>query len=159
MKIFIQSTVFLVVLLGSGLSQAATTTASIPMGVDVPKSCTFSNVSAGIVVPEDGSEAVGNFTYSCNMDYGFSSSISLDSITQDGHASLKSPIGQQLPISVQASNLSNYPDLNKAEVWNAGGGFLNYIINGYVKIKLRNPVTATTPAGVYSDTFRITLNY
>ena len=44
MKIFIQSAVILAVLLGSGLSQAATTTASIPMGVDVPKSCTFSNV-------------------------------------------------------------------------------------------------------------------
>ena len=113
MKIFVQSAAFLAVLLGSGLSQAATTTASIPMGVEVPKSCTFSNVSTGIVVPEDGSEAVGNFTYSCNMDYGFTSSISLDSIDQ----------------------------------------------NGYVKIKLRNPVTAITPAGVYSDTFRITLTY
>ena len=57
MKIFIQSAVILAVLLGSGLSQAATTTASIPMGVDVPKSCTFSNVSAGIIVPEDGTKA------------------------------------------------------------------------------------------------------
>ncbi|MEZ2903429.1 hypothetical protein ACBQ24_11920 [Acinetobacter terrestris] len=158
MKIFVQSAAFLAVLLGSGLSQAATTTASIPMGVEVPKSCTFSNVSTGIVVPEDGSEAVGNFTYSCNMDYGFTSSISLDSIDQNGYAALKNPNGQ-LPISVQVSNLTYYSELNKNEIWTAASGFLNYIVNGYVKIKLRNPVTAITPAGVYSDTFRITLTY
>ena len=66
MKIFVQSAAFLAVLLGSGLSQAATTTASIPMGLEVPKSCTFSNVSAGIVVPEDGTKARGSFTLRCN---------------------------------------------------------------------------------------------
>ncbi len=59
MKIFVQSAAFLAVLLGSGLSQAATTTASIPMGVEVPKSCTFSNVSTGIVVPEGTVHEIG----------------------------------------------------------------------------------------------------
>lgn len=74
-----KTAVFTAVLLGSGLTQAANTTASIPMGVEVPKSCSFSDVSTGIVLPEDGSEAQGSFTLSCNIDGGFNATYSFDS--------------------------------------------------------------------------------
>lgn len=154
-KIFLAITALML----GGHAIADTATSSIPMGLDVPKSCTFSNVSTGIIVPEDGSEAIGNFTYKCNMDYGFSSSVSMDSIDQDGYASLKNSTGQKLPISALVNNMITYPDLNMKETWQAGSGFLNYTVNGYVKIKLKSPVTATTAAGVYTDTFRVTITY
>ena len=154
-KIFLAMTALIV---GSHVF-ADVATSSIPMGIDVPKSCTFSNVSTGVLVPEDGSEAVGNFTYTCNMNNGFGSSISMDSIDQDGAASLKNSLGQKLPIYVLALNGSEYPDLNMKQSWWAAGGFLNLAVNGYIQVKLRSPLTATTPVGVYTDTFRINITY
>lgn len=64
MKILIKTAIVSAVLLGSGFTQAATTAANMLMGVDVPKSCTFSDVSSGLALPENGSEVQGTFTLS-----------------------------------------------------------------------------------------------
>jgi hypothetical protein len=155
-KIFLAMTALIV---GSHVF-ADVATSSIPMGIDVPKSCTFSNVSTGVIVPEDGSEAVGNFTYTCNMDNGFSTSISMDSIDQDGAASLKNSLGQKLPIYVLAKDhVWTFPDLDRKQTVQAVSGFLNLPVNGSIQVKLRSPLPATTPVGVYTDTFRIDITY
>ncbi|OTG68457.1 hypothetical protein B9T26_15440 [Acinetobacter sp. ANC 4169] len=158
MKTLIKSSAILAALLGSGLAQADTTTASIPMGLDVPKSCSFSNVSAGIVLPEDGSEAQGSFTFTCNMDGGFNASYALES-RSNGSLKVKNMDGISLPITASI----NFVGLNLSldSLWTTyfHSSFLNNPITGVVTAKLVNPTTATTPAGVYTDTFRVTVTY
>lgn len=164
MKIFIKSAAVLTVLLGSGLTQAANTTASIPMGVEVPKSCSFSNVSSGIILPEDGSEVQGSYILMCNIDGGFQAHYSLDSLNNSSNSSVHNTNGTALPISVHLwapntvlnhtlnSQLNNLPH-------SFNFGWLNKPIQTFIKVQLVNPTTATTPAGVYTDTFRVNVNY
>ncbi|MGE8557775.1 MULTISPECIES: hypothetical protein [unclassified Acinetobacter] len=159
MNIFIKSAAILTVLLGSGLTQAANNTASIPMGVEVPKSCSFSNVSAGIVLPEDGSEAQGSFNHTCNIDGGFNVTYSLDS-RSIGSPKVKNIDGISLPITARIK--SECCDLsldNGSQTINFYYSFLSRPVLGVVTAKLITPTTATTPAGVYTDTFRVNVNY
>ena len=164
MKILIQSAATLAVLLGSGLVQADTATASIPMGLDVPKSCSFSNVSTGIIIPEDGSEAQGTYTLKCNIDGGFNAYYSLDSLNNSGNSSVQNNNGLTLPTSVHlwAPNTVLNHTLN-SQINNVAHRFLfnwlNVPIQTFIKVQLVNPTTATTPAGVYTDTFRVNVNY
>ena len=159
MKTLIKSAAILAALLGSGLTQADTISASIPMGLDVPKSCSFSNVSTGIVLPEDGSEAQGSFNHTCNIDGGFTVTYSLDS-RSNGSPKVKNIDGISLPITARIK--SECCDLS---LDNGSPGiyfyysFLNKPVLGVVTAKLVNPTTATTPAGVYTDTFRVSINY
>ena len=162
MKIFIKSAAILAALLGSSLAQAVTTTASIPMGVEVPKSCTFSDVSTGLVLPEDGSEVQGSFTFSCNMDGGFDLSTFLDSVNNTGHATVVNSEGGSLPITATLTSSSYSRSLDNASSgpWiHFISGWLNRNIQSTIKAKLVTPTTATTPAGVYTDTFRVNVNY
>ncbi|MDM1765448.1 hypothetical protein, partial [Acinetobacter sp. 226-1] len=151
-------------LLGSGLTQAATTTSSIPMGVDVPRSCTLSNVSAGVIVPEDGTEATGGFTIICNIDtYTFY--VTTDSL-EAGNMHLKDGNGHQLPFKINQSYLynsvsyGNYDLDSSTRNWYANGILpIGAPVNAVLKFKLQAPTTATTPAGVYTDTFRVNVTY
>ena len=158
MKIFVQSAAFLVVLLGSGLSQAATTTASIPMGVDVPKSCTFSNVSAGIVVPEDGTEVVGNFKMSCNTGYSVLFDTDSSRLTSSG-TYVKSAQNIKLltntSVTLWGFSTPIISTMTYIDPWP------NYIgeQSGSIRVKLANPTIATTPAGIYTDTLNMTVTY
>lgn len=163
MKLFIKSAAILTVLLGSSLTQATTTTASIPMGVEVPKSCSFSNVSSGLILPENGSEVQGSFTFSCNMDGGFDLSTFLDSVNNTGHPAVMNNEGIRLPITATLTgNFYANKSLDNAssQPWIFFiGGWLNSNIQSTIKAKLVTPTTATTPAGVYTDTFRVNVNY
>ena len=164
MKIFIQSTLMLSAVLVNSIVQADTTSASIPMGLDVPRSCTLSNVSSSVVVPEDGSQATANFTMSCNIDsYSFvATTDSLDS----GNLSLKNADGVKLPIQIIQTYMFDSVAYGNFELDNGSRNWLTSSIlpigapiDGILKFKLRNPTTATTPAGVYTDTFRVTVSY
>ncbi|TCB66176.1 hypothetical protein E0H81_05925 [Acinetobacter terrestris] len=162
MKILIKTAVFTAVLLGSSLTQAANTTASIPMGLEVPKSCSFSDVSSGIVLPENGTEAQGSFTFSCNMDGGFDLSTFLDSVNNTGHPSVVNSEGVSLPITATLTSPSYSRSLDNASSgpWiQFISGWLNSNIKSTIKAKLVNPTIATTPAGIYTDTFRVNVNY
>ncbi|NNH40068.1 Csu type fimbrial protein [Acinetobacter terrae] len=164
MKIFIKSAAILAALLGSGLTQAANTTASIPMGVEVPKSCSFSDVSSGLVLSEDGSEVQGTYTFKCNIDGGFTAFYSLDSLNNSGNSSVRNTNGKTLPTSVHlwAPNTVLNHTLN-GQLNNIPHSFnfnwLNVPIQTFIKVQLVNPTTATTPAGIYTDTFRVNVNY
>ncbi|MDM1247300.1 hypothetical protein HX005_07850 [Acinetobacter sp. R933-2] len=155
MKILLKSAAVTALLLGSGLTQAATTTSSIPMGVDVPKSCTFSNVSAGIILPEDGSEAQGAFSLLCNTG-SFSTVFSMDSKAAHGQFQVTNPNGVGLPIEGAVSIFNYDYRLDDSIVY---GGFIGQVLDYIVKAKLKSPTTATTPAGVYTDTFRVNVTY
>ena len=157
MKIFIQSAVILAVLLGSGLSQAATTTASIPMGVDVPKSCTFSNVSAGIIVPEDGTKATGAFTLMCNTG-SFSVEYTANSHV-NGSTSLTSATGTKLKTNINLSPISGYEESFNGFSRHGYGNFYGIPVNGFFEVALQNPITAITEAGVYKDTLNMNVSY
>ena len=164
MKIFIKSAAILAALWGSGLTQAANTTASIPMGLDVPRSCTLSNVSSSVVVPEDGSDATANFTMICNVNaYNFY--VTTDSF-EAGNLSLQSANGVKLPVQINQTYMYNsvpYGNLlltASTRQWNANGILpIGAPVDAILKFKLTNPTTATTPAGVYTDTFRVNVNY
>ena len=157
MKIFIKSAAILAALLGSGLSQAATTTASIPMGVDVPKSCTFSNVSAGIIVPEDGTKATGAFTLMCNTGY-FSVEYTANS-RANASTDLTSANGTKLKTDMNLSpSIGIKEPFNGQKIWGYGG-FYGTPVNGFFEVGLQDPVTATTEAGVYTDTLNMNVTY
>lgn len=157
MKTLTKFAVFAAMLVGSGISQAATTTASIPMGVEVPKSCTFSNVSAGIIVPEDGSKAIGNFKMSCNT--GYSVMFDTDSSRLTGGTYVKNAQNIKLPTNTSVTLWGVTNQIFSAHSY--VDSFPVYIgeQSGSVSVKLNNPTTATTPAGVYTDTFYMTVTY
>lgn len=157
MKIFVQSAAFLVVLLGSGLSQAATTTASIPMGVDTPKSCSFSNVSAGIIVPEDGTKATGAFTLMCNTG-SFSVQYTANS-RANGSTYLTSANGTKLKTNMNVAPITGYTVPFNGFYQHGFIGFYGIPVNGFFEVGLQSPITATTEAGVYTDTLNMNVTY
>lgn len=164
MKIFIKYAAILAALLGSGLTQAANTIASIPMDLEVPRSCALSNLSSSVVVPEDGSEATGSFTMVCNIPY-FTFRITTDSLDQ-GTLQLRSPNGNALPMNIRVNYsvggtiFNNETNLGSStRDWFTNHGTVGTPIGAILKFKLTNPTTATTPAGVYTDTFRVNVNY
>ena len=158
MKIFIPSAVILAVLLGCGLCQAATTTASIPMGVDVPKSCTFSNVSAGIIVPEDGTKATGAFTLMCNtgsfsVEYTANSRVNDSTyLTNSNSTKLKTVMGLSYMGAGWVVPLNGNTSVSYS-------GFYGIPVNGFFEVALQNPITAITEAGVYTDTLNMNVSY
>ena len=156
MKILMKTAVFTAVLLGSGLTQAANTTASIPMGVEVPKSCTFSNVSTGIIVPEDGTKATDAFTLMCNTGY-FSVEYTANSHA-DGSTYLTNSNSTKLKTIM---NLSTAGFLNPFNGSHSIGysGFYEIPVNGFFEVGLQSPITATTEAGVYTDTLNMNVTY
>lgn len=164
MKILIKTAIVSAVLLGSSLTQAANTTASIPIGVEVPRSCTLSNVSSSVVVPEDGSEAIGRFTMICNVNaYNFY--VTTDSL-EAGNLSLKSENGVKLPVQINQTYMynsipyGNFLLTASVRQWNANNILpIGAPIDAILKFKLTNPTTPTTPAGIYTDTFRVNVNY
>ena len=157
MKILIKTAVFTAVLLGSGLTQAATTTASIPMGVEVPKSCTFSNVSTGIVVPEDGTKATGAFTLMCNtgsfwVEYTANSSA-------NGSTYLTSANGTKLKTNMNVAPIMGYTVPFNGFYQHGFIGFYGIPVNAFFEVGLQSPITATTEAGVYTDTLNMNVTY
>ncbi|MDM1249420.1 hypothetical protein HX005_18840 [Acinetobacter sp. R933-2] len=161
MKIQFKSVVLTAaLLLGSSLTQAATTTSSIPMGIEIPKSCTFTNVSAGIILPEDGSEGLGKFTLTCNMDGGFTTSFRFESLSNSSTGQVVNADGIGLETSgvVDAGVHRNLP-INGQPMVTYITGYLNRSIDHIVKVKLKSPITATTPSGVYTDTFYADVTY
>lgn len=160
MKTLTTGAVMTALMMGSGLAQAATTTSSIPMSVNVPKVCVLSDISAGIILPEDGSEVQGAVTLTCNLDGGFHATYSLDSRTNHTLPQVTNSNGVALPISASV-HVENW-DL----ILDQGAKTLNYNYSwtgrpstAVVKAKLRAPTTALTPAGVYTDTFRVNVTY
>lgn len=158
MKTFTKFAVFVAMLVGSGLTQAATTTASIPMGVEVPKSCTFSNVSAGIIVPEDGTKARGSFTLMCNTG-SFSVQYTANS-RENASAFLTSTNGKKLKTVMNLSYVDFIPAVPFNGDFSMGyGNFYGIPINGFFEVGLQSPITATTEAGVYTDTLNMNVTY
>ena len=132
---------------------AATATSSIPMGVDVPKSCSFFDVSTGIIVPEDGSEAIGNFKMSCNTGYNVAFTSNSSGLY------VKNAQGIQIPTTTSVT-------LWGVQVVIGGGAIYSDSLPLYIgpqsgnfKVKLNSPTTATTPAGIYTDTLNMTVTY
>ncbi|OTG68456.1 hypothetical protein B9T26_15435 [Acinetobacter sp. ANC 4169] len=137
---------------------AATASSSIPMGIDVPKSCTFFDVSTGIIVPEDGSEATGNFKMSCNT--GYSVYFTTNSSIASGTGSyVKSAQGTQIPTTTSVTLWGLQSVITSS--WTYIDGPPVYIgpQSGNFKVKLNSPTTATTPAGIYTDTLNMTVTY
>ena len=158
MKILIKTAIVSAVLLGSSLTQAANTTASIPIGVEVPRSCTLSNVSSSVVVPEDGSEAIGDFKMSCNT--GYSIIFNTDSSVATGTGIyVKNIQGNRIPTTTSVT-LWGFTNVI-THSWTYIDGGPNYIgpQSGNFKVKLNNPTTATTEAGVYTDTLNMNVSY
>ncbi|MEZ2903430.1 hypothetical protein HLH14_09595 [Acinetobacter sp. ANC 4282] len=161
MKIFIKSAAILAALLGSGLTQAANTTASIPMGLEVPKSCSFTDVSTGIVIPENGSEGVGSFTFQCNVAFTSEFQSESSAVWGSGKSSVLSISGKKLETVIKLNlpqfGYSNSP-LPHGWVW-ANWGYRAQAQTGSIAISLKEPITATTPAGIYIDTYKLDLYY
>lgn len=160
MKILTNAAALTALMLGCTLAQAATTTSSIPMGVTVPRTCVLSGISSGIVLPEDGSEVQGAVTLTCNIHDSFSITYSLDSVAHSQTAQVSNSHGVALPISATVNNdFLNSPLNSYSPTLTFWGNWVGYPITTVVKAKLRSPITATTPAGVYSDTFRVNVTY
>ena len=161
MKIHFKIAVITALLLGSSLTQAALTTSSIPMTVEVPKSCVFSNLSPGIILPEDGSVGEGGVTVTCNTN---SFSIQIRSASQPNYfdeAKVVNANGIELKTTAVAANSSFGGPFQAMplSLSYGGGGIYGAPLEHRVRVNLKSPVTAHTPEGVYTDTVHFDVNY
>ncbi|WP_445344580.1 hypothetical protein [Acinetobacter bohemicus] len=135
---------------------AATVSSSIPMSVEIAKQCTFSNVTSEIILQEDGSDTTAGYTVTCNTPY----SIFTDNAKWYGgwYSYISNTQNEQLKTGVGTRAVYDNAQVTlHAGIPLARSG---YSIDDYeVSIHVSTPITATTRAGVYTDTYLITVDY
>ena len=135
---------------------AATATSSIPMSVEIAKQCTFSNVASEIILKEDGSDTTAGYTVTCNTPY----SISTDNAKwyEGWYSYISNAQNEWLKTGVGTRAVHD----NTLVTLHAGTPLARpgYSVDDYeVSIHVSTPITATTRAGVYTDTYLITVDY
>lgn len=135
---------------------SATATSSIPMSVEIAKKCTFSNVASEMILKEDGSDTTAGYTVTCNTPY----SISTDNAKwYDGwYSYISNAQNEWLKTGVGTRAVSD----NALVTLHSGTALARpgYSVDDYeVSIHVSTPITATTRAGVYTDTYLINVYY
>lgn len=141
--------------LSSALTQAATTSASIPVSLTITKKCTISDVATNIVIPNDTTSGTGSFKVTCNTPYSISTSTSN---TTNATTFVKSTTNASHTLNTNIT-----VDLNGAAVpVNVGTPLAQpgLVVDTYnVNAALVAAVVSTTPAGTYNDTLNISVDY
>lgn len=135
---------------------AATATSSIPMSVEIAKQCTFSNVASEMILKEDGSDTTAGYTVTCNTPY----SISTDNTKwhEGWYSYISNAQNEWLKTGVGTRALRD----NALVTLHTGTALARpgYSVDDYeVSIHVSTPITATTRAGVYTDTYLINVSY
>lgn len=135
---------------------AATATSSIPMSVEIAKQCTFSNVASEMILKEDGSDTTVGYTVTCNTPY----SISTDNTKwhEGWYSYISNAQNEWLKTGVGTRALRD----NALVTLHTGTALARpgYSVDDYeVSIHVSTPITATTRAGVYTDTYLINVSY
>ncbi|MGE8540214.1 MAG: spore coat protein U domain-containing protein [Acinetobacter sp.] len=155
MKTLTKISLAAIAVLSSALTQAATTSASIPVSLTITKKCTISDVATNIVIPNDASNGTGTFKVTCNTPYSIATSTSntsnaatfVKSTTNAAHT-LSTQIGVDLSGTAVPVNVGT--PLSQT-------GLTEDLYN--VTAALVTAVSATTPAGFYNDTLNISVDY
>ena len=158
MKIHFKIAVITALLLGSSLTQAALTTSSIPMAIAVPESCVFSNISPGIILPEDGGEVEGGVSVKCNTEYSINMRMaSQPNGSYESQVVNANGVGLKTTAVVYGSTFTGSFSTPLTVIY---GYLSSRPTDDYrVRVKLKSPVTAHTPEGVYTDTMHFDVNY
>lgn len=135
---------------------AATTTSSIPMSVEIAKQCSFSNVATAIILKEDGSATTAGYSVTCNTPY----SIFTDNAKWNGgwNSYISNAQGEQLKTGVSTTALQDgvLLPIHAGSRLNRPG----YSVDDYViSFAVTDPITPTTRAGVYTDTYLVDVEY
>lgn len=151
-KLFLALTTFML----AAPAFAATATSSIPMSVEIAKQCTFSNVASEMILKEDGSDTTAGYTVTCNTPY----SIFTDNAKwYDGwYSYISNAQNEWLKTGVGTRAVSD----NALVTLHSGTALARpgYSVDDYeVSIHVSTPITATTRAGVYTDTYLINVYY
>ena len=155
MKTLTKLSLVAIAALSSALTQAAVTSASIPVSLTIAKKCSISGVAANIVIPNDASKGTGTFTVICNTPYSITTSTAN---TTNAATFVKSTSNTTHTLSTQID-----VDLNGTAVpVNVGtplsqSGLSSDTYN--VNVALVTAISQTTPAGVYNDTLNISVDY
>ena len=157
MKTLTKISLVVIATLSSALvqTQAATTSASIPVSLTITKKCTISDVTTNIVIPNDTTSGTGNFKVTCNTPYSISTSTTN---TTNATTFVKSTTNASHTLNTNIA-----VDLNGAAVPVNVGTPLSQpglTVDTYnVNAALVAAVVATTPAGFYNDTLNISVDY
>ena len=139
---------------------AVTATSSIPMSVEIVKQCTFSNVSSAIDLKEDGSVTTEGYTVTCNTPY----SIFADNAKWEGgwYGYISNAENERLQTKFKTIALSDNVEVSlhagRPPLARSGYSVDDYLITAQVDL-VNSPITATTRAGIYTDTYLVSVYY
>lgn len=156
MKTLTKITLVAIAALSSALTQAATTSASIPVSLTITPKCSISDVTTNIVIPNDTTKGTGTFNVTCNAPYSIKTTTTnsanattfVKSTTNAAHTlntniEVATATGTAVPVNLGTA--LSQPGLT-VDTYN-------------VNAALVSAVVATTPAGFYNDTLNISVDY
>lgn len=139
---------------------AASATSSIPMSVEIAKQCTFSNVASEIILKEDGSETTAGYTVTCNTPY----SIFADNAKWEGgwYGYISNTQNERIRTKFQTRAVSDNAIVTlhagSPPLPRSGSSVDAYLITAQIDL-INSPITATTRAGIYTDTYLVDVYY
>ena len=154
MKTLTKLSLVAIAALSSALTQAAVTSASIPLSLTVAKQCTISDVAANIVIPTDASKGTGTFTVTCNAQ-SYTLVITTANTRNPATFVYTSNPTHILNTQISVDTQGMIVPVNSGALSKLALSSDIYNVN----VALINPISQTTPAGVYSDTLNITVDY
>ena len=135
---------------------SVTTSASVPMSLEIPKQCNFSNIAALVELPTDSSDAVSEYTVTCNTPYQIYTNSEkweggwFSYVSNSQHEQLKTGIKTRAVIDAAEVPLRSPQRLSRT----------GYAEDTYrLTVSVAAPITAITRAGVYTDTYYIYVDY
>ena len=141
--------------LATSVTQAANTSASIPLTLTILKNCSISNVSPSITIPSDASAGTGGFDVTCNTPYSISTSTGNTASAQTFVLSTTLP-NTTLDTIIAVSGDGNAVPVNGSTPLSRTG----LAVDQYtISAALASPVTNITPAGTYTDVLNVSVDY
>ena len=135
-------------------AQADSTSAEIPLSMEIKPLCTIDTPTKQVVVPVNGTSATAKYTVTCNT--GYSIAVSSRNYFSD-RTNLVNAANNQSLYTLIGTKGPNNSDIG---IMYAGKAFPGSSVDQYnLDVRLNSPVTATTLAGTYTDTYKILVTY
>ena len=135
-------------------TQAETVSASIELSLTIPKKCTINTPTTKLVLPVTGQEVSTTYSVTCNTGYTIGtrsdnySTGNWATHVKNGNLSLRTAMGTKGPNNTTIG--IQYPATS----------FRGSSVDTYtLSASLKDPVTAITTAGTYTDQYRVTVTY
>ncbi|OTG76694.1 hypothetical protein B9T26_02500 [Acinetobacter sp. ANC 4169] len=137
---------------------AATATSSIPMSVEIAKQCTIADVPSGLILKEDNTWTTENFSVTCNVPYGiYTTSDKWDAGQTYSYVSNANNNWLKTQITIQNAQTGTGLPLRYPMVYLPQPGYIKADYS--LSMRVSDSITATTPAGLYTDVFHVYVEY